>query len=58
MLMCLQIVLRIVIGYQGNTNALKLVASGNDGLEGLTDELDDGKVLYALLRRKEQKGTK
>lgn len=48
----------MVVGYQGNTNTLKLVAQGNDGLPGLLDELDDGKVLYALLRRQEQKGAK
>jgi len=40
----------ILLGYVPKSdNKLKLVATGNDGLKGMSDQWNDGKVLFALV---------
>lgn len=38
-----------MFGYEGQTNVLKVVSTGNGGLLELTDELNSGKILYAFV---------
>lgn len=40
---------RALFGYEGQSNALKVVSTGNDGLIELTEELNSGKILYAFV---------
>jgi hypothetical protein len=39
-----------VFGYEGNTNVLKVVETGDGGLDELVDEMNAGKCLYAFMR--------
>jgi len=39
-----------IFGYDGKTTALKVVETGDDGLEGIVDEFNSGHVQYALVR--------
>jgi hypothetical protein len=39
-----------LFGYVPKTNKLKVEAKGTDGLEGVKEELNEGKVLYAYVR--------
>ncbi|CAD7080559.1 unnamed protein product [Hermetia illucens] len=39
-----------LFGYEGQTNDLKLVSTGDGGLEELCDELNSGKIMYAFAR--------
>lgn len=41
---------RALFGYEGQTNDLKLVSTGDGGLEELCDELNSGKIMYAFAR--------
>ena len=41
-----------LLTYGKNSNRLKLVGSGEGGLEELVEELDNGKAMYGLLRFK------
>lgn len=41
---------RALFGYEGHTNILKVVSTGNGGLIELTDELNSGKILYAFVK--------
>ncbi|XP_055316713.1 drebrin-like protein [Sitodiplosis mosellana] len=38
-----------LFGYEGHSNALKVVSTGNGGLIELADELNSGKILYGFL---------
>ncbi|XP_031622393.1 drebrin-like protein isoform X2 [Contarinia nasturtii] len=38
-----------LFGYEGHSNVLKVVSTGNGGLIELTDELNSGKILYAFV---------
>lgn len=40
---------RALFGYEGHSNALKVVSTGNGGLIELTDELNSGKILYGFV---------
>ncbi|KAK3861266.1 hypothetical protein Pcinc_032737 [Petrolisthes cinctipes] len=37
-------------GYEGQTNVLKLVGTGEDGLEELADDLNSSKIMYAVVK--------
>ncbi|XP_047655821.1 drebrin-like b isoform X5 [Tachysurus fulvidraco] len=39
--------------YEGNTNDIRLVSKGEEGLEELVEELNSGKVMYAFCRVKD-----
>jgi len=39
-----------LFGYEGQTNELKLVSSGEGGLEELLEDLNTGKIMYAFIR--------
>lgn len=41
---------RALFGYEGHSNILKVVSSGDGGLTELTDELNSGKILYAFVK--------
>eukprot|EP00002_Diphylleia_rotans_P008581 TRINITY_DN1851_c0_g1_i1.p1 TRINITY_DN1851_c0_g1~~TRINITY_DN1851_c0_g1_i1.p1 ORF type:complete len:162 (-),score=33.85 TRINITY_DN1851_c0_g1_i1:65-550(-) len=43
----------VLFSYAGKSNAIKVVATGDDGLDGLMEELTDGKIFYAFLRMDE-----
>eukprot|EP01099_Mayorella_cantabrigiensis_P004934 TRINITY_DN37_c0_g1_i2.p1 TRINITY_DN37_c0_g1~~TRINITY_DN37_c0_g1_i2.p1 ORF type:complete len:118 (-),score=26.91 TRINITY_DN37_c0_g1_i2:1-354(-) len=40
----------IMFGYEKGGSKIKVVSTGEDGLDELKDELNEGKILYALLR--------
>lgn len=40
---------RALFGYEGQSNALKVVSTGNGGLIELADELNSGKILYGFV---------
>lgn len=40
---------RALFGYEGQTNVLKVVSTGSDGLIELTEELNSGKILYGFV---------
>lgn len=42
-------IFRALFGYEGTSNALKVVSTGNGGLTELTDELNSGKILYGFV---------
>ncbi|XP_037934095.1 drebrin-like protein [Teleopsis dalmanni] len=42
-------------GYEGQTNELKVVASGEGGLEELCEDLNSGKIMYAFVRIEDPK---
>lgn len=42
-------IFRALFGYEGHTNILKVVSTGNGGLTELTEELNSGKILYGFL---------
>lgn len=44
-----------LFGYEGHTNTLGLLASGEEGIEELTDELNPSKIMYAFLRVEDPK---
>lgn len=46
---------RALFGYEGQTNDLKVVSSGSDGIEEMVDELSSGKVMYAFLKLRDTK---
>uniref|UniRef100_A0A6B2E571 Putative actin binding protein 1 n=1 Tax=Phlebotomus kandelakii TaxID=1109342 RepID=A0A6B2E571_9DIPT len=39
-----------LFGYEGQTNDLKVVATGNGGLDELNEDLNTGKIMYAFVR--------
>ncbi|XP_076053196.1 actin binding protein 1 isoform X12 [Oratosquilla oratoria] len=39
-----------LFGYEGQSNVLKLVTTGEDGLEELADDLNSSKIMYAFVR--------
>jgi hypothetical protein len=39
-----------IFGYEGNSNDLKVVETGDGGLDEIVDEMNGGKCLYAFLR--------
>ncbi|KAF5281089.1 hypothetical protein FQA39_LY17895 [Lamprigera yunnana] len=39
-----------LFGYEGQTNDLKVVSSGSNGIEELTDDLNSGKIMYAFVK--------
>lgn len=45
----ISVILRALFGYEGQTNVLKVVSTGNGGLLELSDELNSGKILYAFV---------
>ncbi|XP_053954725.1 drebrin-like protein [Anastrepha ludens] len=42
-------------GYEGQTNELKVVGSGEGGLEELCEDLNSGKIMYAFVRIEDPK---
>ncbi|XP_018026771.1 drebrin-like protein A isoform X2 [Hyalella azteca] len=48
----------ILLGYEGQTNILKLIGTGDGGLEELADELNSSKVMYAVVRVTDPKTTR
>ncbi|SPP76361.1 drebrin-like protein isoform X1 [Drosophila guanche] len=44
-----------LFGYEGQTNELKLVASGDGGVEELTEDFNSGKIMYAFVRIEDPK---
>lgn len=41
---------RALFGYEGQTNILKVVSKGCDGIEELCDDLNSGKIMYAFIK--------
>ncbi|XP_027235584.2 drebrin-like protein isoform X4 [Penaeus vannamei] len=39
-----------LFGYEGQTNVLKVVGTGEDGLEELAEDLNSSKIMYAVVR--------
>ncbi|KAJ8971870.1 hypothetical protein NQ317_014146 [Molorchus minor] len=39
-----------LFGYEGQTNTLKVVSTGCDGIEELCDDLNSGKIMYAFAK--------
>ena len=44
-----------MFGYEGQTNVIKLMSSGDGGLEELTEDFNPSKIQYALLRVEDPK---
>jgi len=44
-----------LFGYEGQTNVLKLVSTGEDGLEELVDDFNPSKIQYAFLKVEDPK---
>lgn len=44
-----------LFGYEGQTNDLKLVSSGEGGVEELCEDLNSGKIMYAYVRIEDPK---
>ncbi|KAH8270277.1 hypothetical protein KR018_006466 [Drosophila ironensis] len=44
-----------LFGYEGQTNELKVVGSGNGGVDELTEDLNSGKIMYAFVRIEDPK---
>lgn len=41
---------RAIFGYEGQTNNLKVVGSGNGGLQEMIEDLNSGEIMYAFCR--------
>lgn len=41
---------RALFGYEGQTNILKVVSKGCDGIEELCEDLNSGKIMYAFIK--------
>lgn len=41
---------RAVFGYEGQTNDLKVIGTGDGGLDEMIEELNSGKIMYAFCR--------
>ncbi|KAK4877053.1 hypothetical protein RN001_009559 [Aquatica leii] len=39
-----------LFGYEGQTNDLKVVSTGSNGIEELTEDLNSGKIMYAFVK--------
>ncbi|KAG7167772.1 Drebrin-like protein-like, partial [Homarus americanus] len=39
-----------LFGYEGQTNTLKVIGTGEDGLEELADDLNSSKIMYAVVK--------
>lgn len=46
---------RALFGYEGHSNILKVISTGNGGLIELTEELNSGKILYGFLNISNEK---
>lgn len=46
---------RSLYGYEGQTNELKVVGSGEGGVEELCEDLNSGKIMYAFVRIEDPK---
>ncbi|XP_016999353.2 drebrin-like protein [Drosophila takahashii] len=44
-----------LFGYEGQTNELKVVATGDGGVEELNEDLNSGKIMYAFVRIEDPK---
>jgi len=44
-----------LFGYEGQTNVLKLISKGEDGIEELTEDLNPSKILYAFIKIEDPK---
>ncbi|KAH8335065.1 hypothetical protein KR074_002184 [Drosophila pseudoananassae] len=44
-----------LFGYEGQTNELKVVGSGDGGVEELNEDLNSGKIMYAFVRIEDPK---
>lgn len=40
---------RALFGYEGQSNALKVVSSGDGGLIEISEDLNSGKIMYAFV---------
>ena len=47
----------VLFGYDGKTFDLKVVATGEDGIEELVDDLNPSKILYGFIQVKDPKST-
>ncbi|KAJ8941265.1 hypothetical protein NQ318_016930 [Aromia moschata] len=41
---------RVLFGYEGQTNCLKVVSKGCDGIEEMCEDLNSGKIMYAFAK--------
>lgn len=41
---------RALFGYEGQSNDLKVVSTGNGGIEEMTEDLNSGKIMYAFIK--------
>lgn len=41
---------RALFGYDGQSNDLKVVSTGDGGLDELVDEMNSSKIMYAFLK--------
>lgn len=48
---------RALFGYDGQSNDLKVVATGDGGLEELAEDLNSGKIQYAFVSVQDPKTT-
>lgn len=48
---------RALFGYEGQSNDLKVVATGDGGLAELQDDLNSGSIMYAFVRVLDPKTT-
>lgn len=48
-------IFRALFGYEGQTNDLKVVSTGSDGLEEMIEEFSSGKIMYAFVKIKDTK---
>jgi len=44
-----------LFGYEGQTNELKVVATGDGGVDELNEDLNSGKIMYAFVRIEDPK---
>lgn len=44
-----------MFGYEGQTNDLKAISTGDGGLDELSEELNSGKIMYAFVRVNDSK---
>lgn len=40
----------VLYGYEGQTNVLKVIGTGEDGVEEMAEDLNSSKIMYAILR--------
>ena len=46
---------RALFGYEGQTNDLKVISTGNQGIEEMIEDLNSGKIMYAFVKVEDSK---